>query len=158
MGTLEVKLETLYVEQFGKPTHFLTIGEPFAIVIRVTAAKAITDTAVLVSLQSDKVHQTFANVIPLDLSSAERIVHGVNLVAGVNIIRFEITAALMGDGGYQAGLSIFPAANDHKYTPETSYCEYKKVLSFQAGYRSKRLFGRGTLCELPVSKVTYSPG
>lgn len=150
----DVAVHDVFIEQDGQRAHTLVIADSCEIVMHLEAERAISNVAILISLRSQKTQHVFANIIPLDLTSKDRIVQACDLQVGLNEVRFHIPNIYCGDGEYSGSISVFDASNDHRYSPNTSYCEQDDVLHFQAIYKSSRLFGRGALCEIQIDNVT----
>ncbi|OAN55077.1 polysaccharide ABC transporter ATP-binding protein [Magnetospirillum moscoviense] len=135
----------------GDRTNKITVGHSAELHVEVEALENLDDVTIAVELLSDKSLTTYAFLQMFDLTLGDQVVYRTfPLKTGRHVIVLGFNNIHFGDGVYTATLDLYPGRSDYRYSVETVHCRYENFFSFHAAYRNNLVYGRGTLCEIPV--------
>lgn len=152
-GTGQITVEDAYFLQDGERTNTLTIGKPCRLIIELQAAQALPDATFIIQLYSEKSPITYAFVQLFDLMNYHWSARNLDLENGRSRIALDIASLDIGDGTYFGHLKFFSSDPSFVFSDEACYACNLEYISFQAVYKNKIVFGRGTLCEIPISAI-----
>ena len=149
-GTGEVVIDDAYFLVDGERNLTLPIAHDCEMIIEFEAMQNLEDVTVSVTVLSEKSPTTYCFIQLLELDASETKVQTFNIRKGRHkaILRFVDIA--IGDGTYECGIQVFSFKPEMRFSYDSCYCSYDNFLSFQAVHMNKKIFGRGTLCEVPV--------
>jgi hypothetical protein len=148
----------MYFTADGERTTTLVIGQPCQLHIDYRAERDLPRVKLCVEVHSEKSSTTYAYV----QTTADDLLKGdtvtpFSVKKGMGRITVAFSGLLMGDGAYHCDVELYPGAPDFQFAYEACYCHYKRLLRFQAIYKHRYYFGRGTITELPFDEITVEP-
>jgi ABC-type Fe3+/spermidine/putrescine transport system ATPase subunit len=158
LGTGEIEITDMYFTRNGERTDTLIVGEPCQLRIQYRAQVDLPSVKLCVEIHSEKTTTTFAYV--QTTKQEFRDGSGVKPLAiqqGTGRITGSFSQFLAGDGTYDCDVSLYPGTPDFQFSYENCYCHHKRILRFQAHYRHRHFFGRGTITELPFDRISVEP-
>jgi len=155
-GTGDVIVEEATFSVDGEPTNQLQIGHAAKLILGIEALRDLHGCTVGIELLSHKSLTTYAFVQLFDYGADEQKLRAFDLPKGRHEIVLDFNHVFIGDGAYSATIELYSTDHDYKYSHDTTYCRYENFLSFHCTYRNKRIFGRGTMCEVPVGGVSIT--
>ena len=150
VGVGGIFLRDAQLLQNGKPTHTAVIGLETQFVLNVEADSNVEDATVMLHVESAKSDRTYAFVQLWDPTSEKWDGKQLSLSKGSHCITLDLGEFFVGDGSYDISVKFFSISPDFKFSEEACYASYRKFFSFQAIYRAKNVYGRGTMAEIPV--------
>ncbi len=155
-GTGEIRVVDAYMMCGGEVSTIVHIGNDCELILEVECESQISSALILVTLTSEKSVHPYAHLIRIEAEKEKAIKHDILLPAGKSLITMSLGDLWIGDGYYQASITIFPGDKDYLFSPETSFCVYLNALKFQGAYLDPKLYGRGALCEIEVKDISVS--
>ena len=134
------------------------IGEPAELCIEYDARVDLPSVKLCVEIHSRKTSTAyaFAQTTMSDfLSDAPSSVF--SLPKGTGRIKGTFSRLLVGDGAYSCDVELYPGTPGFQFSYQGCYSHYKRLLSFQAVYKHRHYFGRGTITELPFDTIRVEP-
>lgn len=156
-GTGEIKVCDAYLMSGGIRTNQIFVGAPVELHMEIESLREIKNCTFGVDLLSGKSLTTYAFLQLFDFADAEIHMQKFDLAKGRSKIVLYFDRMLIGDGTYHATIEFYSAEPDYRYAHQSTYCRCENYLSFHAAHKNKRIYGRGTLCEVPVSRVEMIP-
>ena len=150
IGTGEISITDAYFVVQGEKTNTLVISQPCELYIEFEAHRAIEDATIGIEVFSGKSPTTYAFASLQDISRKDSEKKCFDLTPGAKkaILRFD--RIHIGDGDYRGSITFFSGKPGYKFAYETTYCHCVNFFTFHAIHSSKKVFGRGTLCEIPI--------
>lgn len=152
-GTGEAILHDAYFVVNGERTSTVLIGHDCELVIEFEAMKNLEDLTVTLNVLSEKSPTTYCFIQAWDLRTLATSMQTFDVQKGRRKMILKFSNIAIGDGTYECGIQLYPYRPGSRLSYDTSYCSYENFLSFQAVHMSTKIFGRGTLCEVPVQSI-----
>lgn len=158
LGGGEVRITDIYFTSRGERTNSLVIGEPAELCIEYDARVDLPSVKLCLEIHSKKTSTpyAFAQTTMRDLL-ADPPSSILSLRKGTGRITGSFSRLLVGDGAYSCDVELYPGTPDFQFSYEGCYCHYKRLLRFQAVYKHRHYFGRGTITELPFDTIQVEP-
>jgi energy-coupling factor transporter ATP-binding protein EcfA2 len=152
-GTGEIRVEDLYFNCENQRSETLKIGKPCELHIDFEASQDLQDVGLCIELFSEKSPITFAFFPYAPWFVEASTPPTFTMKAGKGKIVIFISKVILGDGIYRCSVEFYPGGENYLFSYDTCYCYYNRAWSFQAIYEDPKLFGRGTLTEIPIMSV-----
>jgi ABC-type polysaccharide/polyol phosphate transport system ATPase subunit len=158
LGTGEIQITDMYFTRDNQRTETLVVGEPCQLHIEYKAQVDLPSVKLCVEIHSEKTSTTFAYIQTTMREFRDGSdVKPLAVQQGTGRITGSFSQLLAGDGTYYCDVELYPGTPDFQFSYESCYCHYKRILRFQAVYKHRHFFGRGTITELPFDSIIVEP-
>lgn len=150
LGTGDISITDAYFVVQGEKTNTLIISQTCELHIEFHAHCEIEDATIGLEVFSSKSPTTYAFPSLQGISEKDSGKKCFDLTSGAKKIILRFDKIHIGDGDYRGSITFFSGKPEYKFTYETTFCHCVNFFTFHAIHSAKKIFGRGTLCEIPV--------